>query len=83
MEFKDKLKQTRIERGMTQEDVAAVCSVSISAIKKYEIGLIEPSVESLLKLSVGFNINPVEFMVCIPEFNKLLDVLKINGILNE
>lgn len=49
------LKKIRLERGMTQSDVAAAVGLSDEAICTYEIGTREPNLETLRKLATVLN----------------------------
>ncbi|MBR2532508.1 MAG: helix-turn-helix transcriptional regulator [Lachnospiraceae bacterium] len=57
MEFKDRLKLLRKERGFTQETLAAMLNVSKQTISGYERGVRRPSFEYLDALSDLFDIN--------------------------
>lgn len=80
MEFKNKLKQIRTENGLTQEQLSKLTGLSISTIKKYEIGLIEPSPDSILRFCEGLNINPVEFADSIPWIDEFLEMVNAHEI---
>lgn len=56
MEFKDKLKNLRQDRNMTQQDLAKTIYVSRSAIAKWENGLGVPSNVNLKLLCDFFNV---------------------------
>ncbi len=43
--MKERLKQLRAERGLTQQQVASAIGITKSALANYEVGLREPSVE--------------------------------------
>ena len=51
MEFKDKLKRLRAERGISQQALANAIFVSRSAVAKWENGLGLPSADSCEALS--------------------------------
>ncbi len=50
MSFKDKLKEIRIEKGLTQNEVASLLGVSKSCYAGYEQGYREPDFKTLTKL---------------------------------
>lgn len=56
MKFCDRLKQVRIEKKLSREDLAGKIGVSYSAIAKYETGKREPDYDTLVKLSDFFNV---------------------------
>lgn len=55
--FSDNLKQLRKERNLTQNDIAKILNISRQAYSKYEKGLSEPSLNSLVKLANYFDIS--------------------------
>lgn len=72
MNFKDKLKALRVERGISQEKLADVIHVSRSAIAKYENGNGKPSKDTLEALARYFNVDT-------DELDDDLEVKKINN----
>lgn len=61
--FKDKLKQLRTERNLTQSDIAKAIGVSPATIGNYEQGTREPrNNEMWQKLADYFNISVDELM---------------------
>ena len=67
MEFKDKLKQLRKEKGLTQAQLADAIFVSRSTIAKWENGLGLPSAESMAALKTYFAVPPQEIVTTEPE----------------
>lgn len=47
----DRLKSIRKQRGLSQRELARLCSLGETQINKYESGLSEPNVESLKLMS--------------------------------
>lgn len=56
MEFKDRLKKLRKDKGITQEALGAAIHVSRSAIAKWEAGLGIPSEDSIVALCEYFSV---------------------------
>lgn len=56
MEFKDILKELRLEKSLTQEELAKELNFSISVVNKWENGKKNPSVDSLKILAKYFNV---------------------------
>lgn len=52
-----KIKDLRLERGFTQEELGKLLNVQKAAISKYEKGITTPSNEVLKKLSAIFNVS--------------------------
>lgn len=74
MKIGNKIKAYRELNKMTQKDVAEILGVEPATVSKYEAGTIEPSIESLKKLSETFNITVDELIKDEEKF----DVSKIN-----
>ena len=51
MELKNKLKELRISRNMTQEAVAEYLGVSSQTVSKWERGLLSPDIYLLPKIA--------------------------------
>ena len=54
MKFSKRLKDLRIEKGMSQMDLAKATGISQSAIAKWELDKTEPTASALIKLSEFF-----------------------------
>ena len=57
MEFKDILKDLRMEKGLTQEELAKQINFSLSAVNKWENGKKNPSVDAIKVLAKFFNVS--------------------------
>lgn len=62
MEFKDRLKELRKERGLTQEQLADALELSKSAISMYECGRREPDFDMADLFADYFNVD-FDYMV--------------------
>ena len=67
MEFKDKLKQLRRDRNISQQALADAIYVSRSAIAKWENGLGYPSADSMEALTAYFGVAEKDFRTEQPE----------------
>ena len=67
MEFKEKLKQLRIQKGLTQAQLADKLFVSRSTVAKWENGLGLPNPESMATLEKLFEISAEELATKEPE----------------
>ena len=67
MEFKEKLKQLRMHKGLTQAQLAEKLFVSRSTVAKWENGLGLPNPESMAMLEKLFDINAAELATEEPE----------------
>lgn len=56
MEFKEKLKQLRLDKGLTQQELADSIYISRSMIAKYESGAAVPTIETIENLSAFFKV---------------------------
>ena len=55
--MKERLKQARIEKGLTQKQVAEAIGVVPTAITNYETGVREPSISILKKLCLLYEVS--------------------------
>jgi len=62
MEFSEKLKELRMQKGISQTKLAEDIHISRSAVAKWENGLGLPNDESLKMLAEYFNVNIAEFI---------------------
>lgn len=66
------VKVIRIEKGMSQEDLAFECDVDRSYISMIEVGRNEPSVSKIFEICEGLKIKPSYFFKLVEdEYNKL------------
>ena len=62
MEFKDKLKQLRVDAGMTQEELGRRSGLHSTVISFYEAGTRKPGLENIISLCKGLECNPDELL---------------------
>lgn len=62
MEFKDRLRELRKEKGVFQQEIAALVGTSKMAVSHWEKGHSEPSIAQLIILSDFFNVS-VDFLI--------------------
>jgi len=63
IKFGKRIKELRIERQLSQMDVGAALGIDRENIRKYEKGLQEPKLSTIVKFAKVFNVS----------FNKLFD----------
>jgi len=56
MTFHEKLKECREESGLSQNDIAERLSISRQAVSKWERGVNEPDIETIVRLSDIYNV---------------------------
>ena len=56
MNFPDKLRKLRKERGLTQEELSNSIYISRTMITKYENGTVYPTKENIEKIALFFNV---------------------------
>lgn len=56
MNFGERLKELRLENGLTQLQLAEMLDISKSNISKYEAGSIEPNLEIITKVAIRFGV---------------------------
>ncbi len=52
-----RLKQCRIEKGLTQNQVAIYCDITEKTYQNYELMTREPKIEILIKIADVFNVS--------------------------
>ena len=55
MEFKDRLKELRTDRGVSQMQLAKALNLSQSAVAKWELGKTEPTASAIIAVAKYFN----------------------------
>ena len=55
MMFKNRLKELRLSKGLSQMQLAKQLNISQSAIAKWELGKTEPTASYIIMLAVFFN----------------------------
>lgn len=73
MTFEGKLKDLRIAKGLTQQELAENLSLARVTYAQYELGKREPSIETLRKLATYFNVT-TDFLLDMPQSNKPVNV---------
>lgn len=76
MEFKDKIKELRLEKELSQKKLAEILSLSQSCITKLEAGLREPTGSTLKSYSQFFNVT-IDYLIGNDE------ALDVKGLQNE
>ena len=56
MTFNEKLRECREEAGLTQDDIAERLSLTRQAISKWERGINEPDIETIVQLADIYNV---------------------------
>lgn len=78
-EFKDKLKEKRSERGLSQQKLAEKIFVSRSAVAKWENGLGYPSVDCREKLKELFEVGDDFFRAEDPDGRMVAVLMRVRG----
>ena len=55
MVFSERIKELRLERDLSQMQLAKACNISQSAIAKWELGKTEPTASAIIVLAEFFN----------------------------
>lgn len=62
MVFSEKLKELRIKKGMSPEDLSEILDVSRQSVSRYENGTAQPAFDKLLLISNHFNVT-IDFLL--------------------
>jgi transcriptional regulator with XRE-family HTH domain len=67
VEFQDKLKEVRQQKGLTQEQLAQRAGISLGNVRNYEQGIRQPSWVAVVRLSRALAVSADTFSVCVPD----------------
>ena len=81
------LSRLRIERGMTQADLAAVSGLNQATIARLEAGRVSPKASTIMTVAEALDIDPVDYfrVICgltmgLISTRQLLDAPNCNGV---
>lgn len=57
-----KLKQIRLSKGLTQQDIAKILGVSHQTAAKYEVEQVKLNYQQIIKLSLALDVTPDELL---------------------
>ncbi|MBR5439098.1 MAG: helix-turn-helix transcriptional regulator [Clostridia bacterium] len=60
--FSYNLKKLRVERGLSQKQLAEVLQTTLKTISHWETGYTEPSIDLILRISTYFDISTDELL---------------------
>lgn len=69
-----KIRQYRLEKGLTQKELGDKCGIADSAIRRYESGKITPKNEILYRIAVALDVSILNLMDVFPEWEKLAEL---------
>lgn len=58
----DKIKELRLQNGLTQKSLGEKCGIAEPTIRKYELGKLNPKVETVKKIADALNVPISEIM---------------------
>jgi len=61
-EFGENLRRLRLEKGLSQGELAAEIDMSTNAISEIERGVTDTSLTTIIKIARGLKISPAELM---------------------
>ena len=71
--FNKRLRQTRMDKGLTQQKMADLLGVGLRSYQKYEQGERTPSFDSLVKIADIFGVS-TDYLLCRDDYLKSLGV---------
>jgi len=80
--FLKKLAALRKKSGLTQESLAEKARLSQQTISKYERGLLEPDIDTLIFFADYFNVS-VDYLLDRPVDNRYDEIIEIRAYLKE
>ncbi|MDE6397788.1 MAG: helix-turn-helix domain-containing protein [Clostridiales bacterium] len=67
MEWNEKLKQARLEKGLSQKDAATQLQMSRTGLANYEQGVREPSFDAIRRLCKFYDIS-ADYLIGLSEY---------------
>ena len=77
MTIGEKIRKKRKEKNLTQDELGALCKMSGSMIRQYELGLNKPKIETLRRIGTALDVKVYYFLDLEPDEHTLLE--KITG----
>lgn len=71
--FGKRLRQIRMERGLTQQKTADALEMTLRSYQRYEGGHCEPPLNTLIAIADLFNVS-IDYLLCRDEFLKSSDI---------
>ena len=62
MDISEKIRYFRLQRGLSQEQLADRAGINTNTVRKYELGKRKPKLEQLKKIAGGLEISVIEFL---------------------
>lgn len=62
MDVSEKIRYFRLQRGLSQEQLAGRAGINTNTIRKYELGTRKPKLEQLKKIAGGLEISVIGFL---------------------
>jgi len=81
VEFKDRLKRLRTEKGITATQLAFQIDKGESAVRMWEIGRSKPDADTLIKLSIFFDCS-IDYLLGLAGHKTLAEQTKMHEVIN-
>ena len=82
IEIANRIKETRLSRGMTQQELADACGLkSRTSINKIEKNTYEPGIESIKKIARALNVDP-DYLIFGDREDKSERIMRLFGLLS-
>lgn len=62
VKFGKRVREVRLDRGLTLEQASELCEMSSKGLENIELGLADPKLSTVLKISAVFNIDYSDFV---------------------
>lgn len=81
MNIGERIRKIRIEKGMTQKEIAEKCGINDANIRKYESGRQNPKIDTIEKIAKALDVEVSELLFEKSEIiEQLKNVLNTNAI---
>ena len=62
MTIGERIKETRLKKGITQKELAETLGIATNSLSRYEIGERRPNLEMIDKIAVALGVEPLELL---------------------
>lgn len=62
MTIGERIKKIRLEKGMTQKEIAESIGIATNSFSRYEIGEREPNLEMINRIANALNVSPIQLI---------------------
>ena len=70
-----RLREIRIERGLTQDELAKIVNVNRVTIAEYESNRVQPTLDKIIKMSIALEVTPNDLLGYFKKYSDFTEYL--------